>query len=137
MNRDTLWTIARERAVLDRQEFLACYGGVNADAESEIERFHVFKGMPFKESMSLDREGVRLALLAAECWYTGSCDAQVGREKRHASAMYKRVHELRCKLFGLTRLESEMRKCVSVPLHEVGEIMKAGLAKPGTFCTLS
>lgn len=141
MNRDTLWTIVRERAVMDRECFLDAWSGTG-DVEvidttnAEIARFNAIKGKTFKDSLVADREGVRLALLCAESWYSGSKSAQVGREKRHATAMYKRTHELRLKLFGQTWLEAMCDNSVSVPIHKVWDLVKSGLEPHEFLATL-
>ena len=118
---------------MDRVSFLDAWSGtgnnqVIDDTKAEIARFNAIKGKTFKESLVADREGVRLALLCAESWYSGSKDAQVDREKRHAAAMYKRVQELRKKLFGKTQLETMIGNAVAVPMHKIIDMEKSGLA---------
>ena len=76
-------------------------------------------------------------MLCAESWYSGSEDAQVGREKRHAAAMFKRVHDLRSKLFGKTRLEAMCDNSVSVPIHKIIDMEKSGLAPREFLATLN
>jgi hypothetical protein len=132
MNRESLWPTVCDRALMDRESFLEAWSGtgdnqVKDDINAEIARFRLLKGKTLKESMAADREGVRLAMLSAECWYLGTESAQVGREKKHAAAMYKRVHEVRSKLFGRTKLESMIANSVSVPLHKVKDLIKVGL----------
>jgi hypothetical protein len=127
---------------MDRESFIDAWGNtgddqVIADTTSEIARFRTLKGKTFKESVSADREGVRLALLAAECWYSGSESAQVGREKRHAAAMYKRVHQLRSKLFGSTLIEVTLKNAVSIPTHKVSEMIKSGLTPTEFLASLN
>ena len=141
VNRETLWPIARERAVLDREDFLDAWSGtgdsqVIDDTNVEIARFNAIKGKTFKDSMATDREGVRLALLCAESWYSGSADAQVGREKHHATAMYKRVNELRLKLFGKNKLEEIFDNSVAVPIHKIKDLEKSGLTPRDFLATL-
>ncbi len=142
MNRETLWPIVRERATMDRLDYLEAWGNtgnenVLNETRAEIERFKTLKGTGFKDALLMDREGVRLAFLAAEYWYSGLYDAQVGREKRKALAGYKRVREVRLKLFGKTQNETMMERCVSVPTHKVGELVKSGLAPTDFLATLN
>jgi len=127
---------------MDREGFLDAWSGTDNsqmidDTNAEIARFNAIKGKTFKDSLVTDREGVRLALLCAESWYLGSASAQVGREKRHAAAMYKRVHELRSKLFGRTRLEAMCENSVSVPIHKISDMKKSGLAPREFLATLN
>lgn len=136
-NRESLWKIAVNKAVLDRHAFLDAWGGtgnteVLQQTGEEIDRFLAFKGKSFKEALVADREGVRLALLSSENWFEGLADAQVGKEKRAAASLFKQVNALRCKLFGLTRVEFELSKMVSVPMHKVLELMKSGLGHSET-----
>jgi hypothetical protein len=126
---------------MDRESFLEAWNGtgnvqVINDTKSEIARFNALKGKTFKDSLVADREGVRLAMLSAESWYSGSEDAQVGREKRHAAAMFKRAHNLRSKLFGKTRIEAMCDNSVSVPMHKIREMEKSGLAPREFLATL-
>lgn len=142
MNRETLWPTVRERAVMDRESFLDAWSGtgdaqVIDDTNAAIARFNAIKGKTFKDSLVADREGVRLALLCAESWYSGSQSAQVGREKRHAAAIYKRAHELRMKLFGNTQLETMLKNTVSVPIHKISDMEKSGLAPRDFLATLN
>ncbi|MDT8992718.1 hypothetical protein RQP54_17735 [Curvibacter sp. APW13] len=141
MNRETLWPIVRERATMDRLDYLDAWGNTGNEAvlcetQAEIDRFNALKGVGFKDALRMDREGVRLAFLSAECWYSGLYDAQVGQEKRKALAAYKRVREVRLKLFGETQNEAMMERCVSVPIHKVGELVKSGLAPTEFLATL-
>ena len=142
MNRETLWPVVRERAVMDRESFLDAWSGtgntrVMDDTNAEIARFNALKGKTFKDSLASDPEGVRLAMLCAESWYSGSEDAQVGREKRHAAAMYKRVRDLRSRLFGQTRLEAMCDNSISVPIHKIRDMEKSGLAPREFLATLN
>ena len=142
MNRETLWPIVRERAKMDRLDYLEAWGNtgnelVLSETRAEIERFKSLKGAGFKDALLMDREGVRLAFLAAECWYSGLYDAQVGQEKRKALAAYKRIREVRLKLFGKTQAETMMERSVSVPIHKVGELVKSGLAPIEFLATLN
>ena len=127
---------------MDRESFLDAWNGtgnvqVIDDTNAEIARINALKGKTFKDSLVADREGVRLAMLFAESWYSGSEDAQVGREKRHAAAMFKRVHDLRSKLFGQTRLEAMCDNSVSVPIHKIRDLEKSGLAPREFLATLN
>jgi len=142
LNRESLWKIVVNKAVLDRHAFLDAWEGtgnteVLQQTGEEIARFLAFKGKSFKEAVAADREGVRLTLLSSENWFEGLADAQVGKEKRAAASTFKQVNALRCKLFGLTRMESEMSKMVSVPMHKVLEMVKTGLAQPEKPCGLN
>ena len=76
-------------------------------------------------------------MLCAESWYSGSEDAQVGREKRHAAAMFKKVQDVRSKLFGETRLEAMCDNSVSVPIHKIIDMEKSGLAPREFLATLN
>jgi hypothetical protein len=127
---------------MDRLAYLEAWGKTGNEAvlggtRAEIERFKALKGASFKSALLMDREGVRLAFLAAECWYSGLYEAQVGQEKRRALAGYKRVREVRLKLFGKTQNETMMERCVSVPIHKVGELVKSGLAPTEFLATLN
>ena len=126
---------------MDRESFLDAWSGtgnvrVIDDTNAEIARFNAIKGKTFKDSLGSDREGVRLALLCAESWYSGSESAQVGREKRHAATMYRRAHELRTKLFGNTQLETMLENTVSVPTHKIRDMEQSGLAPRDFLATL-
>jgi hypothetical protein len=119
--------------MMDRRDYLEAWANtgneiVLSETRAEIERFKSLKGAGFKDALLMDREGVRLAFLAAECWYSGLYDAQVGQEKRKALSAYKRVRGVRLKLFGKTNNEEMIERCVSVPIHKVGELVNSGLA---------
>jgi hypothetical protein len=118
MNQNEIWALAREKAVEDRLEFATCVGEgqMFESAQSEIKRFKAMKGYTYSQARAADGEGVRLALLAAECYYQGLKDAQIGKEKRSAAAMFKRVNSLRVKHFGLTKLEVMVSKATRVPV---------------------
>lgn len=127
---------------MDRESFLDAWSGTDntqvvGDTSAEIARFQALKGKAFKEALDADREGVRLALLSAEFWFSGVQVAQVGREKRKAATMYRRVHDLRSKTFGRTRLEAMVESAVAVPIHMAGELLKSGLAPTEFLATLN
>lgn len=137
MNRNEIWTTVRRVAILDREEFLEAWEGTDnqeviSDTCTKIERFKKLKATDFKAAMDADSEGVRQALLSAEIWFRGLSDANVGKEKRHAQAMYKRVFKLRMNLFGKTQTEAVIENCVSVPIHRVTKLIESGMS-PSEF----
>lgn len=144
MTRDNFWSIVRERAVRDRESYLDAWGGtgnveVATQTSAEITRFNAFKGVTFKRSLEIDKEGVRLALLCAECWYESLADSQVGKEKKDAASMFRRVTELRMKMFGRTQLEATLadrENVVSVPIHKVHALIESGLSPTEFLSTL-
>lgn len=142
VTRDNFWSIVREHAVRDRESYLDAWSGtgnvaVLTQTNAEIVRFNAFKGVTFKRYLESDKEGVRLALLCAEGWYESLADAQAGKEKKYATHMFRRVNELRMKLFGRTRLEAMLADCekfVIVPIHKVQARIQSGLS-PTEFLT--
>jgi hypothetical protein len=132
LNREALWAIVRERAVMDRMDFLDAWANtgnepVSNEIKAVIERFKNLKGVAFKDALLQDREGVRLAFHSAECWYEGLFDAQVGLEKKKALSAYKKVREARIKLFGLTEQEVVIKRSVSIPTHKIPLFLESGL----------
>lgn len=144
MTRDKFWSIVREHAVRDRESYLDAWGvtgnvDVATKTNAEVARFNAFKGVTFKRSLDSDKEGVRLALLCAECWYESLADCQVGKEKKSAKNMFLRVHALRLKLFGRTQLEATLadsKNMVNVPMHRVSALLESGLAPNEFLATL-
>lgn len=138
----TLWSQVQERAIRDREDYLDAWRGtgneaVIRDIEAEIARTKALKGLQLARAIAVDREGVRLAFLAAQCWFESLADAGVGAEKTAATVMANRVTEKRIKLFGRTRLEVEMARAVSVPTHQVGKMVQSGLAPSEFLGTLN
>lgn len=129
-------------AVLDRESYLEAWENTGneamiAEIEAEIARMKALKGIPLAQALTTDREGVRLALLAAQCWFESLADSQVGKEKKSAAAMAKRVSQRRKELFGRTKLEAAVASAVSVPIHKVGEMIQSGLAPTEFLATLN
>ena len=128
----SLWAKIQEMAVLDRESYLDAWKNTGnekliIEIEDEIARTKALKGLQLTKAMITDREGVRLAFLAAQCWFEALADSQVGAEKTLAIAMAKRVTEKRNKLFGRTKLEAMVVDTVSVPIHKVGQMLQSGL----------
>lgn len=142
MNRDAFWAVARDKAVLDRESFADAWGGTGnveniTQTNAEITRFNALNGLTFKQSLKADTEGVRLALLAAQCWYESLADSQAGNERRSAATMARQVTDLRMHLFGCTQLESVIQNSVSVPIHLVGKLLESGLAPAEFLATVN
>jgi hypothetical protein len=132
LNREALWAMVRDRAVMDRMDFLEAWSNTGNEPaineiKSVIERFKGLKGVAFKDALLRDRDGVRLAFHSAECWYTGLYDAQVGLEKKKALSAYKRVREARLKVLGHTEQEVVIKRSVSIPIHNIPLFLESGM----------
>ena len=109
-------------AVKDRTAFIDAVGGdadLAEETRMEIARIEALAGKTVKEAFGIDREAVRLACLFAEVWFVGLADAQIGREKIAAQAMYAAVHKFRMKHFGRNTLEAQMANAKLIPIKDI------------------
>jgi len=141
VNRDALWVIIIDRAIEDRMAYRDAWSNTGddcaiAEIATEIAGHKALKKHAFMVALAADREGVRLAMLAAECWCEGLFGAQVSSEKKAALTKLRQVRDLRKKLFGLTINEVKIQNSVSVPMHKIQDVFASGLTPMEYLVTL-
>lgn len=106
----------------DREAFIDAVGEDSAlvrETREQLGRIAALKGLPLKVALTADSEALRLACLFSEYWYSSLADAQIGREKIRATALYRAVYRFRMERFGPTALEAEMARMRSVPVQDI------------------